>query len=216
MSDDFAADDQLRAMLSDLDPMSARVPVDPPTSPRARHQLEQVMSQGIEITESTTTAKRSFRGKTWLAAAAAIAAVAVGTTVAVTAGEDGGGKPAVVAAPTVTELKPSGQDPMTAMCLMFDVNTLKQAGIAFGGTVTSIGDGKVTLKADRWFKGNPTDNVTIEVPPGLDTAALDGVSFEMGKRFLISATDGVMGGCGYSGPADASYEKQFEQAFPGA
>lgn len=212
--EDFAADDDLRAMLSDLDPMSARVPVESHTSPRARHQVEQIMSQSTEF--ETVAAKRAGRGKTWLAAAAAVAAIAVGTTIAVSA-TGGGGDESVVAQPkTVVALQTAGGDPMMQMCMMFDVKQLATAGMAFGGTVTSIGDGKVTLDVDRWFKGGNADQVTIAIPPGGDNVALDGVEFAVGKRFLISATDGVLGTCGYSGPATPELERYFEQAFPKA
>lgn len=213
-SEDFAADDELRAMLSDLDPMSARVPVESHTDPRARHQLEQIMSQNTEF--ETVAAKRAGRGKTWLAAAAAVAAIAIGTTIAVSA-TGGGGNDSVVAQPkTVVALQTAGGDPMMQMCMMFDVKQLATAGLAFGGTVNNIGDGKVTLDVDRWFKGGNADQVTIAIPPGGDNVALDGVEFVQGKRFLISATDGVLGTCGYSGPATPELERYFEQAFPKA
>jgi hypothetical protein len=213
-SEEFAADDELRAMLSDLDPMSARVPVESHTDPRARHQLEQIMSQHTEF-EAVAT-KRAGRGKTWLAAAAAVAALAIGTTVAVNA-TGGGGNDSVVAQPVVVALQTAGGDPMMQMCMMFDVKQLATAGMAFGGTVAALDSEKVTLDVDRWFKGEPkADQVTIAIPPGGNMVALDGVEFVEGKRFLISATDGVLGTCGYSGPATAELENYFEQAFPAA
>lgn len=214
----FGEDPELRAMLSALDPMSARVPVESHTSPRARHQLEQIMSQGTEINE-TVTPIRSRKGKTWLAAAAAVAAIAIGTTVAVGAngGDNNKGIVAQDQPATVLALKGSGTDTSMQMCMMFDVQQLKTAAVAFGGTVKSIDSEKVTLDVDRWFKGTPkADEVTIAIPPGGDNVALDGIAFVQGERFLISATDGVLGTCGYSGPASAEFEKSFEQAFPGA
>jgi hypothetical protein len=207
--------------------MSARVPVEAHTSPRARHQLEQIimsntdydnenLAAGIVATTPNTIRPFRSRGKTWLAAAAAVAAIVVGTTVAVSSNGGGGGE-SVVAAPTVLALQGSGADPSMQMCMMFDVKQLSTAGVAFGGTVKSIDADKVTLKVDRWFKGTPkADEVTIAIPPGGDNAALDGVNFVQGDRYLISATDGVLGTCGYSGPASADFEKSFEQAFPGA
>ena len=211
---DFAADDELRALLSDLDPMSARVPVESPTSPRARQQLEQIMSIDTNDTVETTSRFRG-KGKTWLAAAAAVAAVAIGTTVAVSA-NNGGEEDfnAVKPAPVVLALHGSGADPMMQMCMQFDVNQLKTAGVAFGGVVSSITSDTVTLDVDRWFKGTPkADEVTLAIPPGGANVALDGIEFHQGDRYLISATDGVLGTCGYSGPASPEFEKYFEQAF---
>jgi hypothetical protein len=219
-------DPELRAMLAALDPMSARVPVESPTSPRARHQLEQIMQNtdpgneqlaaGIVATTPTTIRPFRSRGKTWLAAAAAVAAIAIGTTVAISA-NGGNDMENLVAAPTVLALQTSGGDTSMQMCMMFDVQQLRTAGVAFGGTVKSIDSEKVTLVVDRWFKGTPkADEVTIAIPPGGDQVALDGVEFIQGNRYLISATDGVLGTCGYSGPASPEFEKSFEQAFPGA
>jgi hypothetical protein len=210
--DSFGEDPELRALLSDLDPMSARVPVESPTSPRARHQLEQIMS--TDITETTPSTPRfRAKGKTWLAAAAAVAAIAIGTTVALNPGS-GSEDSTVAAAPVVLALQGSGADPMMQMCMQFDVNQLKTADVAFAGVVTAIGTDKVTLDVDRWFKGTPkADQVTLAIPPGGDNVALDGIEFVQGQRYLISATDGVLGTCGYSGPASADFEKSYEQAF---
>ncbi len=217
MSDDFAADDDLRAMLSDLDPMSDRVPVQSPDHPRVREQLYEItqndQAAGTMATTPQTIRPFRVRGGRWLAAAAAVAAFAIGTTLVVTG--NGGDGDEIVAAPTVLALKGSGTDTSMQMCMMFDVQQLRTAGVAFGGTVTAIDATKVTLDVDRWFKGVPeADEVTIAIPPGGDSVALDGVNFVQGDRYLISATDGVLGTCGYSGPATPEFEKSFEQAFP--
>lgn len=214
---DFDAD--LRRQLAGLDPM-AGVPVEPHHSPQARHRLEQIMQNtDHNIVATTPTNVRPFRrrGTTWLAAAAAVAAIAVGTTVAVNAGGNDNGSVVAQDQPVSLALQTSGTDTSMQMCMMFDVAQLRTAGVAFGGTVTAIDSENVTLDVDRWFKGEPeADVVTIAIPPGGDNVALDGVEFVQGKRFLISATDGVLGTCGYSGPASAEFEKSFEQAFPGA
>lgn len=221
---DPSHDDDLRRLLSELDPMPARVPVEPVTSPQARHLLEQIMNESNEhvsagdspsgtaaIMATTPSNIRPLsRGRTWLAAAAAVAILGFGTTVAL---NGGGSQDPIAVAPTVLALKGSGLDPLMQMCLAFDVATLRQAPVAFAGTVTRIDAEKVTLDVDRWFKGGNADEVTVAIPAGQATAALDGVNFEQDKRFLISATDGVLGGCGYSGPASSEFEKSFEEAF---
>ncbi len=211
---DFAADDDLRALLADLDPMAERVPVEPVTSARAREQVERVLASEAPVA-APAARSRWARPSSWLAAAAAVAAIAVGTTVAVTAG-GGDDSRDVVAAPTVLELQGNPSDPMTSMCLAFEVQQLAKAPVAFAGTVTEIGAEKVTLDVDRWFTGGTADVVTVATPEGMPTAALDGVNWETGRRYLISATDGMVDACGYSGPATPEFEKQFEQAFPNA
>ncbi len=219
-------DDDLRRLLAELDPMSVRVPVEPVSSPQARHLLEQIMNEtdqpssagdtpsGTAAIMATTPSNiRPFsRGRTWLAAAAAVAILGLGTGVAVNAG-GGSEENVAIAPPTSVALTVPGGGPTMSSCLMFDVAILRDMPVALAGTVTSADAEKVTLDVDRWFKGGDADQVTIAVPEGQTSAALDGVSFEQGKRYLLTATEGTVNGCGYSGPATADYEKQFEQAF---
>jgi hypothetical protein len=215
---DFAEENELRALLSDLDPMSARVPVESPTSPRARHQLEQIMS--IDTTETVqSTSRFRGRGKTWLAAAAAVAAVAIGTTVAVSmnGGEEGVDNGPGIQAPTVLALTAPAGGPASAMCMQFDVAQLAQEPVAFAGTVTAITPQVVTLKVDHWYKGGDADQVTVAAPASDQPNPVleGGVDYQQGQRYLISALDdGTVTSCGYSGPATPDFEKQYEQAFP--
>lgn len=218
MSDDvdFESEDALRRQLAGLDPMTG-VPVEPVTSPQARHRLEQIMS--TEPSESTTPAKVPFlrgRGKTWLAAAAAVTVLAVGTTVAMQAGGDSTTDITAGQDPkSVVALNAPGGDggPTMNSCIMFDIQFLRQMPVALGGTVTAVDPQKVTLDVDRWYKGGDAQQVTIAVPSGQTSAALDGVDFEQGKRYLITATNGTVNVCGYSGPATPELEKSFDEAF---
>ncbi|MGQ0630290.1 MAG: hypothetical protein ACT4P1_04560 [Sporichthyaceae bacterium] len=205
----------LRAMLAGLDPMSARVPLDSPTSPRARHLLEQIMTS--TPTTEPVVAKVSFlrRPRTFLAAAASVAVLALGTAVAVNAGGDGA--PLTPENASTLALSAPGGDPTVIMsCLMFDVAGLRMMPVAFGGTVTDLTPDQVTVDVDRWFKGGDADRVTIALPPGnVSPALIPGVDFVKGERFLITAAEGTVNGCGFSGPATADYEKSFTEAFPG-
>jgi hypothetical protein len=57
--------------------------------------------------------------------------------------------------------------------------------------------------------------VTIAQPDGQTSVALDGVSFEQGKRYLVAATEGTVNGCGFSGPATPELQKSYDEAFGG-
>ena len=50
-------------------------------------------------------------------------------------------------------------------------------------------------------------------PEGLE-ALIGGVTFEPGQQYLITATDGVVNYCGFSGPATPELQALFDQAFP--
>ena len=44
---------------------------------------------------------------------------------------------------------------------------------------------------------------------------IGGVTFEPGQQYLITATDGVVNYCGFSGPVSPELQALFDQAFPG-
>ena len=216
-------DDELRRLIAALDPMSADTPVEPVTSPQARHRLEQIM----QVNESGTTEPgtgepaatetavvplaRRRRARLVLAAAASVAVLGLGAVVAVNTG--GSGSPAK--APTVMALSAPGGGPAMGMCIRLDAETLKMAPVALAGTVTALDDRSVTLHVDHWYKGGDADEVTIAVPPGGDVspALIPGVDFEQGKPFLITATDGTVNGCGFSGPAAPELQQVYDEAF---
>jgi hypothetical protein len=210
------SDDELRARLSRLDPAPAGSPVDPVTSPRAQELVERIMQTPETPTLPTpepVDEPAARRRRPWLlAVAAAVLLVAlVGIVWAVS-----GGSPSGIA--------PGGEDPTTlalelppsdvaGSCLMFDVNVLAEMPVAFAGTVTALDGGQVTLDVDRWYRGGDADVVTVAVADGQTSAALDGVDFRDGERYLITATDGTVNGCGFSGPATPELEQAFQQAF---
>ena len=109
------------------------------------------------------------------------------------------------------ELTAGGGDTM-ASCLAFDPNVLADMPVAFEGTAKNVEGERVTLAVDRWFTGGDADEVVLVAPAGLE-ALIGGINFEEGEQYLISATDGQVNYCGYSGPATADLEAGFEQAF---
>lgn len=211
------SDDELRARLARLDPAPAGSPLDPPASPPARDVLERIVQTsplptadadpdgGAPLDEPTARRRRPWL----LAVAAAVLLLAlVGGLLAVAGGDraPAGDDPTTLA----LELPPSDA---AGSCVMFDVQFLAGMPVAFGGTVSALGDERVTLEVDRWYRGGDADQVTVAIPDGQSSAALDGVDFRVGERYLVTATGGTVNGCGFSGPADAQLEQAFEQAF---
>ncbi|MEX2422498.1 MAG: hypothetical protein WD990_00835 [Acidimicrobiia bacterium] len=113
--------------------------------------------------------------------------------------------------PSPLVLSAEGSDAL-ASCLPFDVAILEGMSPAFGGTVVELTDSVATLEVDRWFTGGDAEIVEISYTPGFE-ALIGTPSLEVGQRYLITATDGVVNGCGYSGVATPEYEASFEQAF---
>jgi hypothetical protein len=191
-------DDDLRSRLAASNPTPPSQPVDPITSDRARNLMEDIMS-----TSSTTQppAQRSRLGV--LTAAAAALVVVIGGTALL------GGLGTSDEVPLA--LTAGAGDP-TAMCLVFDVATLAEMSPAFAGTVVELTDTVATLEVDRWFTDGDAGVVEIEYMPGFE-ALIGTPSLEVGQRYLITASDGVVNGCGYSGLATPEYEASFEEAF---
>ncbi|MGE3960078.1 MAG: hypothetical protein AB7F65_00180 [Dehalococcoidia bacterium] len=109
------------------------------------------------------------------------------------------------------ELSAGSGDAM-ASCLAFDPDVLADMPVAFEGTATAVDGDRVTLEVDRWFKGGDAGEVVLLAPEGLE-ALIGGISFEEGEQYLVSATNGQVNYCGFSGPATAELEAGFEEAF---
>ena len=204
--------EDLRARLARVDPERA---TDLEASPRAQEIRERVMRTIDE--ETTTTPVRPAPG--WrrpalvMGAAAGVAAVAVAAAVLAGGGERVTPAPRT---PTTMALKANAAGgPVMGSCIQFSVDVLRDMPVAFGGTVVATTPAEVTLDVDRWYRGGDADRVTIATPDGTTSVALDGVEFTQGARYLVTATDGTVNTCGYSGPATAELEAAFGQAFPG-
>ena len=99
-----------------------------------------------------------------------------------------------------------------ASCLQFDIAVLADMSPAFAGTVTSVEGETVTLSIDRWYTGGDAATATLLASPGME-ALIGGIDFETGQQYLITAADGNVNYCGYSGPADAELTAAFDEAF---
>lgn len=207
----MTADDELRARLQRRDPVPPDTALDPSPSLRARQLLETAMTETVQTAEPSTP--RRSRLPIMAAAAAAVAALSIGAVVL--ASNDNA--PTTTPKPKTTlalQVPPAG-GPVMNSCMPFSVGVLKDMSPAFAGTVTAMDGDTVTLSVDRWYTGGSADVVTLTQPGGNTSVALDGVAFEQGKRYLVTAAEGTVNGCGYSGEATADLERAFGEAFPG-
>lgn len=194
--------DDLRGQLRKLDPMRSRVPTEPVTTESSRARLESIMSTP---TTEQRPADRPPRTR-WYAAAAAVAAVAVVGIIVVNGSDpEPAGPPLALSA---------GANDSLASCIAFSPEFLTPMPLAFEGTVTGVDGDVVTLDVDRWFKGGDATQVTITAPAGFE-ALIGGIEFDEGTQYLITATDGVVNYCGFSGPSTPEMRAAFEEAFPG-
>jgi hypothetical protein len=195
-------DDELRDRLRDADPARYDVPAD------------SWIDDLVEVTMSTTP---ETRRKRWvpLAAAAAVVAIAAGGVAVAMNNGDGGGTPQATQK-TVTKLTIGGSGPAAGMCIRVTPETLQNTDLAFEGTATEVSGEQVTLSVDKWYKGGDTDLVQLTAATGADAVALEGgVDFVQGDKYLVSASDGAVKGCGFSAPDSPELEGLYAQAFGG-
>ena len=203
-------DDPIRARLTAQDPLHRQHephPAEPPA-----HLLEQIMNTPVVTRHEPPAADLGGRPnrspkRRWAFGGAGLGAAAVAGIIALSAG--GGGSPAA----TSIELDLGAEDIM-ASCLPVEAQFLDDMPMAFAATVASVEGEIVTLDVTRWYVGGDADQVVLRAPDGMQ-ALIGGITFEAGQDYLVSATDGVVNYCGYSGLATPELQAIFDAAFPG-
>jgi hypothetical protein len=210
--------DALRARLAAIDPTRPGGPAfraDPAPTETEERIMATTSHEEATAGESGPPVPSGSRRTAWLAAAAAVLVVAAGVT-GVLALRDAGPQESTQDS---VALRLPATDGISGSCVQFDVAILRDMPVALAGTVTALGDDSVTLQVDRWYRADAqlreAELVTIAVPDENSSAALDGVDFRDGESYLLTATDGMVNGCGFSGPADAQLEAAYAEAFGG-
>lgn len=223
-------DEDLRALLAAADPAVALPPADPDGMARL---MEDLMSEHTDprpdpSTESRTDHLHHRSPLTWAVAAAAALVIVGGIAVALlgAGGDEGPGSaaPEVVDssgaavetedAASVTELTLDGSAPATR-CLAPESapQVVAAQTLAVDATVESISGGVVTLAPTTFYTGEPTNLVVVSEPSGDLQRLLAGVDFIEGERYLVSATDGRVTLCGFTGPYTDTLASVYERAF---
>ena len=225
--------DDLRALLRDADPARAL----PPLTHAARaHALEDAMSPHEEPDAHRTPGAHAPRRAgarhrhplTWPVAAAAVLVITGVSWVgfrAVVGPDDPSGTDASAPTPptadpyltggvddvTRLDLPPAGAAPVR--CMVPNAQVLDNQDLAFKGTATDVGDEHVAFEVERWYRGGDTATVTVDaIDPSLQRL-LQTPGFAAGTSYLVSASDGKVTLCGFSGPADARLRALYERAF---
>jgi hypothetical protein len=217
----FDEDPQLRALLAQSDPARSLVPADPEGLARLLLEIqEDTVSNDLDtrtdLPQQTTELRR--RGPlAWVVAAAAVAAIAGGGYTAVSSMQDNGtveqARPGTTSVDEPVVLTLEAPTTVPAKCAVPTPELLAGAEVAFAGTVTAIDGDVVTLAPTETYAGAPADEVEL-VGLGPDIRALTGQpDFVVGGTYLVSATDGQMFACGFSGEASPELQNLYDLAF---
>lgn len=125
--------------------------------------------------------------------------------------------------PTTDPATDTGGDPVeltadastAGKCAVPSAETLATFDTAFSGTVTSLEDGTATLEVDQWYAGGDAATATVTTPDKDLAALLMAVEFEKGKSYLVSATDGRVTLCGFTGETTPELQALYDEAFAG-
>ncbi len=150
----------------------------------------------------------SSRMLLWIVAALVVALAAIGAWALTrvgegTAGETPGGATLELTAPSAAAGK----------CAVPSAEFLRESNVAFDGTVTAIEGESVTLAVKRWYRGGETTEVRVIGPSEQLRQILSGVDFEVGERYLVTAADGQVTLCGFSGSWSEQMAALYEEAF---
>ena len=232
-------DEELRRRLSALDPASLLTPATPDRVARLLEDamLDQTPSDQTP-SDRTTDARPDRAGRrsplVWVAAAAAVAVIA-GASFAATRG-DGDVQPPT-AGPTTSQAptgaasqdaapeEPAAEPGSTtalvapasanAKCMAPNVQVLQANTLAFDGTVTAIEGDQVTLQPTAWFKGTPSETVTVTAPSKMLQELLVAVDFQVGGRYLVTAFQDTVTLCGFSAAYDEELAQLYADAYAG-
>jgi len=189
-------------LLRQANPVSAdRLPSAKLARVRARVQ-ENVMTDN-QPSADRGWAERRRRRAVGVAGVAAAAAIAI----AVVAFGLGGQLPGVTPG--------SSNGGGIGLCIQYDQDQLAQQEYAFDGTVTSIDGESVSFAVGTSYQGDVAGTVTLtEVGLG-GGVTLGGslVGFQVGDRYLVSGSGGVITGCGYSQAYDAATAAAWASVF---
>lgn len=206
--------DELRARLAAIDPARQDGDlrsVSEPSPTELRERIMQTIDQAPSDPAAPDTRAAGGGSRARLLAAAAVLVLAAAGVAGILATTGGDPAPRSGRPTTVALQVPAGD--AASSCVQFDVAFLRNMPVAFAGTVTSIEKDTVTLDVDHWYRGGSADRATVSISDTQTSVALDGVDFVDGRRYLLTATDGTVNGCGFSGPASAELEDAFAQAF---
>lgn len=228
MTDDFDRDEPLRARLRSGDPAASLPPLDHASTAR--------LTQVAMSTPSTATTRSGPASRLPRLIAAAAVVVAGGGGLWSVIGSDDDAAPTAATDPAPASSAPStpaapgspgspapapaatvltAPAAVAAKCMVPNVEVLRRQDLAFQGTVTALDGLTVDLSTAKVYAGDVADAVRVRAPSAEMSMLLNAVQFEVGKSYLVSATDGQVTLCGFSAEATPELTALYAEAYGG-
>jgi hypothetical protein len=202
---DREPDQELLERLRVADPASSLPSADPD---RVAELLEAAMSDtATRSSESRETGTHDRSPLTWLVAAAAVVLIAAAGIFGL-AQRDHGSTP--TAHESVTQLRASS---VRGLCIIPNTDVLQKQSIAFGGTLVSLTSKTATFEVSHWYAGGPTDVVKVAITPRGIPEMVQAADLTVGHDYLVAASDGIVTGCGFTGPVTGHLQQLYDRAF---
>lgn len=147
----------------------------------------------------------------WVVGALAVLAVLAGVVALSTSGNDD--EPAAKKPEETTLRLQAAGAGAQSKCMVPTAGTLALADEAFEGTVTRATDEEAVLDVTRHYTDGSYTTASVRTAGAALTAALDGVTLEVGKSYLVSSAGGMVTLCGFSGPAEEPLRALYAEAF---
>ena len=85
--------------------------------------------------------------------------------------------------------------------------------VAFSGEVIEKSSDAIVIDVDQWYRGGDSDQVRLQAPDMSATSLGSGIEFTEGSRYLVTATDGTVSYCGFSGQWTRDLADAYAAAF---
>lgn len=102
---------------------------------------------------------------------------------------------------------------VTARCMVPSAQVLTDQEVAFEGTVAEMTEETVTFEVGEWFRGGDSATVEVEAVEEALQQVIVAPDFVEGRRYLVSASGGLVTLCGFSEEADPQLRALYDRAF---
>lgn len=115
--------------------------------------------------------------------------------------------------PALQRLELSAPEASDARCMMPSAEVIGRAEVAFEGVVVEATDDSAVLEVSRWIHGEGKKPEVVVSTPSTTGTSVEGVTFEEGETYLVSATGTQITLCGFSGKKTDELSALYDEAF---